>query len=191
MLDTRRRELFAIGPCARAQSAARLPLAARDQRVARALARENYTSIVLWLEAGQAVALFGADMDGHAQVGWASLLEEHDRRQWIRKATLVKVPHHGSEGAHEPEMYARWTHDPVAVLTPNRRGAKPLPDPQMIPKLKQVSRSLWLAGPPDPAVDLGPYDAQGRDDFYEVVAVCDEQGSGGWDLSQTDPGRQL
>lgn len=188
VLNTRHRELFAIGPSSRAQVAARTAPGSRDPQAMAALRRDNFTSIVLWLEAGDAVALLGADMDCDRRVGWGALMREHGRKQWIGNAGFVKVPHHGSETAHEPAVYTQWARDPVAVVTPNRGSGLPRPD--MIARLKRVSRSLWLAGPPDP-VDLTEFDTEGRGKAFAVTAECARAGSGGWTVSATSAAQQL
>ena len=78
-VNTEPPELSALAPLAAAQLAAHKATAPAAAAAARAILRENYTSIVLWLRAGAATALFGADMDRHEALGWSALLAEHER----------------------------------------------------------------------------------------------------------------
>ncbi|HEX8769842.1 MAG TPA: MBL fold metallo-hydrolase, partial [Acidimicrobiales bacterium] len=96
--------LRAIGPSQRAVQAAREPLAENDLAGTRRVLDKNFTSIVVLVLAGAAVALLGADMDAEADLGWPRLLVEHAGLDWIGGIGLVKVAHHGSETAHHAEM---------------------------------------------------------------------------------------
>ncbi len=182
VVDTRHMELLAVGPTTRSRLDAREALDARDPRSASVLRRVNCTSIVLWLQAGRAIALLGADMDCHDRVGWNALLEEHSDKAWVAGATLVKAPHHGSVNAHQREVYDCWTDRPVVVVTPFT--SSDLPRPEMVGELKAVARSVWLAGPRSPDL-LGPEDDHTTDRAFAVVATCARTGAGEWDMSET------
>ena len=140
VISTGSLELYAIGPTVRAENAVTTPGVLMGPG---AVVRENFTSIVLWLCAGNAAALLCADMDCDDQFGWRSLLEEQASSAWLRGAKLVKVSHHGSRRAHEPDVFSSWTDRPVAVITPNR--ANDLPAPEVVEELKQLCFSVWLA----------------------------------------------
>lgn len=194
LLDTRGCELFVIGPSVRAQASSREVYETGDADAEKALRLQNCTSIVLWLRAGNAVALLGGDMENHGVIGWEALLEEHQRKEWLRGAGLVKIPHHGSEGAHNPDVYARWTAEPAGVVTPNTRGANGLPRAETLGELTRVTSSLWLAGPLDGA-DLGPEDIEATSSISRVVSRCDRDGTGDnagvWDMSLTAPTQRI
>lgn len=146
-LNTTATEVSALAPLPAAQLAAHDATAPAAANAARAVLRENYTSIVLWLQAGSATALLAADMDCHSVLGWRAMLELHrNTARLTHRAGLVKVPHHGSAHAHEPAVYEMWTLDGVAVLTPNRCNR--LPDTGTVESLKQLcGRGVWHAGP--------------------------------------------
>jgi beta-lactamase superfamily II metal-dependent hydrolase len=145
-VNTAAPELSALSPLAAAQLAAHAATAPGAAAAARAVLKENYTSIVLWLRAGAATALLGADMDRHGTLGWQALLDEHDQTPRLAvRAQLVKVPHHGSSHAHEEAIYARWTQGSVAVLTPNRNSR--LPRDTTVEGLQNCCVGVWHAGP--------------------------------------------
>jgi hypothetical protein len=91
----------------------------------------NEGSVVLWVRAGAAAALLGADLEepGAPNRGWSAILGGQPKR-WLEpgSASLFKVAHHGSSDARNDAI---WTdlleRDPVALLTPHRRGANPPP----------------------------------------------------------------
>lgn len=83
----------------------------------------NDVAVVLWIRMDDIVVLLGADLEKH---GWIEILES--TAEPTSKASIFKVPHHGSAGSHEPEV---WKHmlepSPYAVLTPWQRGRSALP----------------------------------------------------------------
>ena len=83
----------------------------------------NSLSVVLWIGLGDIVALLGADLE---KPGWVEILQSQERP--MGKASVFKVPHHGSRNAHEPEVWRRMLDaDPVAVLAPWRLAGRALP----------------------------------------------------------------
>lgn len=170
----------AIGPSNRAVQAAREPLAQGDIAAARRVLDKNYTSIVVLVLAGAAVALLGADMDAEEHLGWPRLLTEHDGKDWISGAGLVKVPHHGSATAYHPEIYEQWTANAVGVIAPN--GSR-LPKEPMIETLRGHFRALYLAGPRT-RQPLGETDTLAAWQFVAVRATHDGADTSEW---QVDP----
>ena len=83
----------------------------------------NTASVVLWIGIGDAVVLLGADME---KPGWLEILQGTTRP--ADKASVFKIPHHGSADADEPAVWQKMLDDkPLAVLTPWRRGGHALP----------------------------------------------------------------
>ena len=83
----------------------------------------NKIAVVLSIEIGEAVILLGSDLEGQ---GWLEILDARERPN--RKASVFKVPHHGSQNAHEDRVWNEMLRDdPVAVLAPWRRGGRNLP----------------------------------------------------------------
>ena len=105
------------------RSVAALVLQSRERQGARHRTRRNDVSVALWIRCGDAVCLLGADVQKR---GWTAILRNTQRPR--RKASVFKVPHHGSSSAHLPEAWNELlAPEPVAILTPWRRGAGVLP----------------------------------------------------------------
>ena len=66
----------------------------------------NELSVALHVEFGEFAALLGADLElGSSDgVGWRAVVR--NSRRPTRKATVIKVPHHGSAGADDPEAWS-------------------------------------------------------------------------------------
>ncbi len=171
-LGRRRPILHALAPGWSAQLRVRAPFKQWTFGSAARLLKENATSIVLWLDAGPAVALLTADLDKHRTFGWQALLAEHEHLEWVRGAGFVKVPHHGSRGAHLPAVYEHLTDEPLAVVTPNHYGGHRLPELGEIDELKGSVRELWLAGPSDAVGGSVP----DREEIVWITSSCDESG---------------
>lgn len=105
----------------------------------------NDTSIVLHLETVAGPVLLGGDLEHPASRlrGWHAIMDADELP--AGRARVVKVPHHGSENAHCPEV---WEHriedDVIAVLTPFERGSVPLPRPSDRARLRGLTSNGWL-----------------------------------------------
>ena len=83
----------------------------------------NEVAVVLWVRIENLVVLLGSDLE---RPGWAEILQSAGRP--TSKASVFKVPHHGSKNAHDPAVWTRMLEpNPFAVLTPWRRGGYFLP----------------------------------------------------------------
>ena len=83
----------------------------------------NDIAVALWVKVKDVAVLLGSDLEKR---GWTAVLENVARPDG--KATVFKVPHHGSGDAHEPDVWKQMLEpDPFAVLTPWRRGNRTLP----------------------------------------------------------------
>lgn len=149
--------LKCVGPTSAASLSRRLPTK-RLSKIAKELkSKPNCTSIVLWLEVESIRVLLCADFEQRQHVGWEALMKEHRNSQWLTGASLVKVPHHGSEGAHHRPLYEQWCHSPIGIVTAYTRGPRPLPQFDMVEKLRHVCSELYQCsnshrtGPPPPA----------------------------------------
>jgi beta-lactamase superfamily II metal-dependent hydrolase len=94
----------------------------------------NEASVVLWVRIGEIALLLGADQTrGPAGCGWEAIDVSHNPEI---KASLFKVPHHGSEHSH---YEATWdnllTEDVVAALAPFRYGSTNLPKPTDVARI--------------------------------------------------------
>jgi len=88
------------------------------------LLKPNRLSVVLLLRFNGGVScLLGADLERR---GWTAVLRDDARPRW--KASVFKVPHHGSANAHLQEVWDELVEpEPIAILAPWRRGGGALP----------------------------------------------------------------
>ena len=91
----------------------------------------NDVAVVLWVRVDDVAVLLGSDLE---KGGWVEILQNETRPNG--KASVFKVPHHGSENAHEPGVWKRMLNPkPFAVLTPWRRGGNDLPSQQDVQRI--------------------------------------------------------
>ena len=86
--------------------------------------KENRTSIVLYIRSGNQRVLFGADREKQRAKtrGWNSVVACATKRG-LNRATLFKVAHHGAPNGDSNMIWSDLLEeDPVAILTPFRRG---------------------------------------------------------------------
>ena len=92
----------------------------------------NEAAVVLLFKVNDTAILLGADLERR---GWLEIIEDYNHGEG--KASVFKIPHHGSKDAHEERVWSEMlTKDPVAALTPWRRGGRKLPS------ITDVSRIL-------------------------------------------------
>jgi len=104
----------------------------------------NRTSIVLWLSWGGRCALLGADLEAGPN-GWTAVLDggaPDDER-----ASVIKVPHHGSFDADEPRIWSEFASEcPVNAVTRYTRLVSPLPRREDVERLAARPGDLNIAG---------------------------------------------
>ena len=104
----------------------------------------NEAAVALWVETGDTAVLLGSDLEKR---GWIEILESEARPDG--RASVFKVPHHGSKGAHEPEVWRRMLDpDPVAVLTPWRRGGHSLPSRDDVRRILSCTPNAYVTASP-------------------------------------------
>ena len=104
----------------------------------------NDTSVVLLIEVGDSAILLGGDLE---QPGWLAILESD--RQITTKASVFKVPHHGSEDAYEERVWTEMLHEmPIATLTPWRRGKWYLPTEAGVERIRTFTDKVFITAPP-------------------------------------------
>ena len=105
----------------------------------------NQLSVVLWVRYGDAIALLGGDLEKR---GWTAILK--DRTRPVRRASVFKVPHHGSKGAHLTEVWNRMLEPgPFAILAPWRRGGAVLPKPGDIRRILSLTPHAYASAKPN------------------------------------------
>ena len=102
----------------------------------------NKAAVALWVESGGSRLLLGADLE---RQGWGVILSDSVRP--AGRASVFKVPHHGSENANEPGVWKQLLEDePLAVLTPWHRGARVLPTARDAARILRATPKAWITG---------------------------------------------
>lgn len=103
----------------------------------------NHLSLVSWIEMGEAAILLGADLEEtkEAGTGWSVIVASAERPQG--RASVLKIPHHGSANAHCDEVWHQMlVNQAHAVLTPWNRGAG-LPTNDDIQRILELTRHAY------------------------------------------------
>jgi hypothetical protein len=78
--------------------------------------------------------------------GWDSVLAD---AKPAKKASLVKVPHHGSSGAHHDRFWSELAEDDViAIMTPWARGGLFLPTEDDLTRIRSLAKQAYLTSAP-------------------------------------------
>lgn len=103
---------------------------------------DNAISTVLWLEAGNETILIGGDLENKKTYGWEAIVKKHNGR---KKATLFKIPHHGSNTGHNDKVWSDMLIEkPISILTVFNQSS--LPKPEDKERLKNLSSKVFIAG---------------------------------------------
>ncbi|WP_295839824.1 MBL fold metallo-hydrolase [uncultured Microbacterium sp.] len=113
----------------------------------------NEYSIALWIEINNEIALLlGGDLlNGPTACGWRRVHATHESDL---KASVVKVPHHGSQNSHYSPMWDDFVRpDALALLAPFRMSQKTsIPTSTDVERiLSAVERAFITAKPTTPA----------------------------------------
>jgi len=107
---------------------------------------DNRLSIVMLVKFGTDGVLLGSDLEDTIKCnsGWKGLVSNY---YYINnKPSLIKIPHHGSSGAHNNDLWNNILIDnPLSVLTVFNKGKK-LPQDEDINRIKSLSKSLFVVG---------------------------------------------
>lgn len=134
------------------------------QRVVLHAKHPNHNSVALWVNWVRPVQLdllLGADLEMTADknMGWDGVLKTVAIKG--RKASVVKVPHHGSITGHSPDLWANHVIEKsTGIVTTFNRGKSPLPTTADVARLKAlcatlISTTLPKSAPPkrEPTVE--------------------------------------
>jgi beta-lactamase superfamily II metal-dependent hydrolase len=108
----------------------------------------NGASVATSLRSYGVSIVLGADLElsNNPETGWEAVLS-YSRPPSL--ASLVKVPHHGSKGAHHDGFWTDCVNDQViAILTPWSRGARHLPTDTDLTRLRAVANDVYLTAMP-------------------------------------------
>ena len=99
----------------------------------------NEVAVALWVKIEDLAVLLGSDLE---KQGWIQILQNGARPSG--RASAFKVPHHGSENAHEPSVWERMLDsNPVAILTPWHRGGSNLPRQQDVRRILSCTTNAY------------------------------------------------
>jgi hypothetical protein len=107
----------------------------------------NWASVAVSVRVGDSLIILGADLENTPAAGraWRVLTTSHKRIPGL--AQVFKVPHHASDDADEPEVWATMVApNPAALLTPFAQGRKPRPQPDDVARLCRRTSDLHQAG---------------------------------------------
>ncbi len=103
----------------------------------------NLVSLVLRFVVGSNCIVLGADLQETPFNGWTDLLNNSQCIEGPR-ASLFKVPHHGSHNAH---LDRQWTDlliaNPHVALTPYNRGSRKLPHATDVARILKLSNNSF------------------------------------------------
>ena len=128
------------------ENATGLPIGFR--RRYRAPEGPNGASVAVTVQAGDTAILLGADLENSKNqlAGWSAVLA-HARPS--QNASLVKVPHHGSEGAHDDAMWGEIVEvNAIAIVTPWVLAGGHLPTQADLDRLSRVAGEVYLTAMP-------------------------------------------
>ena len=105
----------------------------------------NDMSVVLWIGVDDIAVLLGSDLEKR---GWVEILQSEERP--TGKASVFKVPHHGSESAYEPDVWNRMLDpNPVSVLAPWRKGGRVLPSQRDVRRILTHTTNAYATASTD------------------------------------------
>jgi hypothetical protein len=89
--------------------------------------------------------ILGADVEerGDAELGWSRIISLREGKR--QKSMAIKIPHHGSNGAHHDGIWTDLMNEnPVSIVTPWRRGGRGLPTDDDRKRLAKLSGAAYL-----------------------------------------------
>ena len=99
----------------------------------------NKVAVVLLIKIDDTTILLGSDLERR---GWLEILDTPGQSSC--KASFFKVPHHGSQNAHEDRVWNEMLHsDPIAALTPWRRGGRELPTKSDVQRILSFTEKAY------------------------------------------------
>ncbi|MCP4192805.1 MAG: MBL fold metallo-hydrolase [Planctomycetaceae bacterium] len=106
---------------------------------------KNDLSIVTILHVGDDALILGADLEerGHSELGWSAIVNLRKDRSPLSFA--YKIPHHGSAGAHNQDVWNELLREtPISVTTPWRLAGNSLPKPSDLARIRKLSGQAYI-----------------------------------------------
>ena len=166
----------------------------------------NHLSVVTWIEIGEIALLLGGDLEetGDPNTGWSVIVASKNRPQG--QAQVFKLPHHGAENAHCPEVWDEMVVEQVlAILTPFNRGRVKRPTKSDATRILSLTPKAFITSdirprrPPrrSPMVEKTIREHVGRLRYSEPPTGCIRIRNGGaegmnnWSVEQFRPSMPL
>lgn len=126
-------------------------LQAQQPRLRLLPGKPNHLAMVLWLEIGPLRILLGADLEetSDPRTGWSVILSDSTCTEG--RASLFKVPHHGSVTGHCQGVWETLLEpQPIALLTPFAKGRQKLPQAEDEQRLCALTDDVYITTPHTP-----------------------------------------
>ena len=110
----------------------------------------NHLSVALLAQLPDTAILLGGDVLRFSDPdrGWLRIADLHTQSNHP-VSDIVKIPHHGSNGANSDDMWDRLLSDrPIAALTPFCRGNVSLPAPDDVARICGQTRAAYITARP-------------------------------------------
>jgi hypothetical protein len=167
-----------------------------------AAADPNEFAVALWVQFGDVTALLGADLIiGPEGCGWKAVLGSHGPST---RASIYKVPHHGSPNADHEAVWSDLLSDQVvSLVAPFRSGSVIRPSDTDIDRIVEKSSTAFITAQPKPPApskatkraraSLSGVATNVRDPFGHIghVRARATPPSEEWDVVLVDPAHQL
>jgi len=109
----------------------------------------NLCATALHVQFQNTSVLLGSDLETSPNrlIGWSAVIQSPNRP--TGKASLVKIPHHGSETGHHQSFWTELaTTSPLGILTTYSRGVSKLPKSTDIARLKDYVDAVFCTTDP-------------------------------------------
>lgn len=107
--------------------------------------RPNHAAVVLWIRINDKNILLGSDLENHRyeDMGWNAIVKSSQKPKG--KAIVYKVAHHGSETAHNEDVWETMIEkESYAILSPFKKGNIKLPRFEDIKRLLRYSDRSYI-----------------------------------------------
>jgi hypothetical protein len=116
----------------------------------RAIARKpNNAAVAVWISIESRHFLLGSDLENQPSdhLGWKAVVFSSNRPN--ARASVIKVPHHGSPNAYCREMWRNMTEvNPIALIAPFASGTRPLPQMSDVARIGRHTDAIYCTGQP-------------------------------------------
>ena len=100
----------------------------------------NDAAVAMLISISDITIILGADLETK---GWQEVVEDYNQPDY--KPSVFKVPHHGSQDSHEDRVWSEILgKDPIAALTPWRRGRGKLPTQDDARRILNLTNQAYI-----------------------------------------------